>query len=254
MLWWAHPRGKRQLAVAPVTEEEELRRAPRLVLAAESRNEIERKVGPRRRGPRRHQPVLHAGRHQNPLGTQTHLGIAKLDLVNRRPVAGGLFAVEQPRLRQHQRTGADRTDQRALRLLQTQPGRGRRPAAAGLLVAPDGKVPDDYDVRPFRLGKGQVGGDRQAREVAERRAILRDDARQEPAWAGRPACQQLPSGAHEGEDLVEAVEHPRRHLRDGDETDRDAMGRERRRHAPTMALSDRLRPVRASRRSPSLCD
>ena len=126
-----HPRGEGQLAVAAVAEQEELRRAPRLVLAAEPRDEVEREVGPgRRSAPAVTSRCSDAGRHQHPLRAQTHAGIAGSDLVDCRPVAGGLLAVEQARLGQHQRAGADRTDQRTLRVLLAQPGHACRPAAA----------------------------------------------------------------------------------------------------------------------------
>ena len=228
MLPRPHPRRERQLPVAAVAEEEELGDPPRLVLAAEAGHEIEREVVPRRRAARGHQPVLGPGRHQHPLGPQPHRRVAPADQVGARPVAGRLLAVEQPGLGEHQRPGADRADQRALRVLLPQPGRRRRPAPARLVGPADREVADDHHVGARHLVERELRRDQDAGAVAERRPLLGDDPDRHPPPALRPAGQHLPADADEGEDVAEAVEHAGRHLGHRDEADRDLRGEGRR--------------------------
>ena len=75
-------------------------------------------------------------------------------------------------------TGDPSNIEEAKRILaEVSPLSGRPGLADGLLVAADRKVSNDDDVRSFCFGEGQVRGDRQAREVAERRAERGPDAR-----------------------------------------------------------------------------
>src|SRR5690606_1599652 len=134
-------------------------------------------------------------------------GILLAQELDRRPMAGRLASVQDPRLGEHDGAGTDRADDRALPMALPDPRDPLLPPANRIEGAVDGDIADDDDIG---LAKRRVRHDRYAERGFNRRTPGGNDPRLDPADFGPYSGDLLPTGADRKEHLVEAVDRTRR--------------------------------------------
>lgn len=207
----------RQLALVVPLQQVQLRNPHRLARAHMTRDDVEREVVPRRRAAGRDDAPRLVGEAEVRLGMEADLRVPAPEEIAIAPVRRGVAAVEQSRLRQHQRPGARRVHVGPGCVSRPDPRDEIRVSTTQVLVRPEPQLRQDDDVGVRDVADGGVRLDGYPVTTPEPLAAGPDHADTEGRCRHRRARQRLPHVPGGAEHVHHAVERRPRGLGDGDD-------------------------------------